>query len=72
MHPSLPRGRAALLSPFNRRTYDRKHTIEHFEFDYQLERYRPHPRPGRVLATAIRSAGAVSGWSSAMGMGARW
>ncbi|HEV8174402.1 MAG TPA: crosslink repair DNA glycosylase YcaQ family protein [Actinoplanes sp.] len=34
-------GRAALLSPFDRLTHDRKRTIELFEFDYQLEMYKP-------------------------------
>jgi uncharacterized protein YcaQ len=34
-------GRAALLSPFDRLIHDRKRTIELFEFDYQLEMYKP-------------------------------
>jgi uncharacterized protein len=34
-------GRAALLSPFDRLLHDRKRTIELFEFDYQLEMYKP-------------------------------
>jgi uncharacterized protein len=34
-------GRAALLSPFDRLVYDRKRTVEIFEFDYQLEMYKP-------------------------------
>ena len=34
-------GRAALLSPFDRLIYDRKRTDELFEFDYQLEMYKP-------------------------------
>jgi len=34
-------GRAALLSPFDRLIYDRKRTTEIFEFDYQLEMYKP-------------------------------
>jgi uncharacterized protein YcaQ len=33
--------RAALLSPFDRLTHDRKRTMEIFEFDYQLEMYKP-------------------------------
>ncbi len=35
------RGRAALLSPFDRLLHDRKRTSEIFEFDYQLEMYKP-------------------------------
>jgi uncharacterized protein len=34
-------GRAALLSPFARLIHDRKRTNELFEFDYQLEMYKP-------------------------------
>jgi uncharacterized protein YcaQ len=34
-------GRAALLSPFDRLIHDRKRTVEIFEFDYQLEMYKP-------------------------------
>ncbi|HEX6499065.1 MAG TPA: crosslink repair DNA glycosylase YcaQ family protein [Micromonosporaceae bacterium] len=34
-------GRAALLSPFDRLIHDRKRTIDLFEFDYQLEMYKP-------------------------------
>src|SRR3954454_15350697 len=34
-------GRAALLSPFGRVIHDRKRTVEIFEFDYQLEMYKP-------------------------------
>ncbi|HET6919159.1 MAG TPA: crosslink repair DNA glycosylase YcaQ family protein [Jiangellaceae bacterium] len=30
-----------MLSPFDRLTHDRKRTIELFEFDYQLEMYKP-------------------------------
>src|SRR3954451_2298527 len=35
------RGRAALLSPFDRLIHDRKRMAELFEFDYQLEMYKP-------------------------------
>jgi uncharacterized protein len=34
-------GRTALLSPFDRLIHDRKRTLELFEFDYQLEMYKP-------------------------------
>jgi uncharacterized protein YcaQ len=34
-------GRAALLSPFDRLIHDRKRTEDIFEFDYQLEMYKP-------------------------------
>lgn len=34
-------GRTALLSPLDRLVYDRKRMVELFEFDYQLEMYRP-------------------------------
>ncbi len=34
-------GRAALLSPFDRLLHDRRRTSELFEFDYQLEMYKP-------------------------------
>jgi hypothetical protein len=34
-------GRAALLSPLDRLIYDRKRMAEIFEFDYQLEMYKP-------------------------------
>jgi uncharacterized protein len=34
-------GRAALLSPFDRLIHDRKRTLDIFEFDYQLEMYKP-------------------------------
>lgn len=34
-------GRAALLSPLDRLVFDRKRLLEIFEFDYQLEMYKP-------------------------------
>jgi uncharacterized protein len=34
-------GRTALLSPLDRLIYDRKRTTEIFEFDYQLEMFKP-------------------------------
>jgi uncharacterized protein len=34
-------GRAALLSPFDRLIHGRKRSVELFEFDYQLEMYKP-------------------------------
>ncbi|MEO6501130.1 MAG: crosslink repair DNA glycosylase YcaQ family protein [Jatrophihabitantaceae bacterium] len=43
--PELPgqpfRGRAAVLSPLDRLVYDRKRMAELFDFDYQLEMYKP-------------------------------
>jgi uncharacterized protein YcaQ len=35
------RGRAAVLSPLDRLVFDRKRMTELFEFDYQLEMYKP-------------------------------
>jgi uncharacterized protein YcaQ len=69
------RGRAALLSPLDRLVYDRKRMVELFEFDYQLEMYKPvaqrrwgyYALPilygdrlvGKVDATAHRNAGVL-------------
>jgi uncharacterized protein YcaQ len=66
-------GRAALLSPFDRLIHDRKRTVELFEFDYQLEMYKPAAKRrwgyfalpilygdrlvGKLDATADRTAG---------------
>jgi uncharacterized protein YcaQ len=68
-------GRAALLSPFDRLIHDRKRTIELFEFDYQLEMYKPAAKRrwgyfalpilycdrmvGKLDATADRKAGVL-------------
>ena len=68
-------GRTALLSPLDRLVFDRKRMVELFEFDYQLEMYKPaaarrwgywalpvlhHDRlVGKVDATADRAAGVL-------------
>jgi uncharacterized protein YcaQ len=68
-------GRAALLSPFDRLVHDRKRTVELFEFDYQLEMYKPVAKRrwgyfalpilygdrlvGKLDATADRDAGVL-------------
>jgi uncharacterized protein len=68
-------GRAALLSPFDRLIHDRRRTVELFEFDYQLEMYKPAARRrwgyfalpilygdrlvGKLDATADRNAGVL-------------
>ena len=69
------KGRAALLSPLDRLVYDRKRTMEIFEFDYQLEMFKPAPKRrwgyfalpilygdrlvGKLDATAERKAGVL-------------
>jgi uncharacterized protein len=69
------RGRAALLSPFDRLLHDRKRTTEIFEFEYQLEMYKPAAKRkwgyfalpilygdrlvGKLDATADRKAGVL-------------
>jgi uncharacterized protein YcaQ len=68
-------GRAALLSPFDRLTHDRKRTVELFGFDYQLEMFKPAGKRrwgyfalpilygdrlvGKLDATADRKAGVL-------------
>jgi uncharacterized protein YcaQ len=69
------RGRAAVLSPLDRLVYDRKRMVELFEFDYQLEMFKPAAKRrwgyyalpilyadrlvGKVDATADRRAGVL-------------
>jgi uncharacterized protein YcaQ len=68
-------GRAALLSPLDRLVFDRKRMAELFEFDYQLEMYKPAAKRrwgywampilfddrlvGKLDATADREAGVL-------------
>jgi hypothetical protein len=68
-------GRTALLSPLDRLVYDRARMVEIFEFDYQLEMYKPAAKRrwgyfalpilhgdeliGKVDATSDRKAGVL-------------
>ena len=68
-------GRAAVLSPLDRLVFDRKRMAELFEFDYQLEMYKPAAKRrwgywampilhddrlvGKLDATADREAGVL-------------
>lgn len=68
-------GRAALLSPLDRLVFDRKRMVDLFEFDYQLEMYKPATKRrwgyfalpvlygdslvGKLDATADRKAGVL-------------
>ena len=68
-------GRTAVLSPFDRLIHDRKRAVELFEFDYQLEMYKPAAKRrwgyyalpvlhrdrliGKIDATADRDAGVL-------------
>ena len=69
------KGRAALLSPFDRLTHDRKRSLELFDYDYYLEMYKPAAKRrwgyfalpilyadrlvGKLDATADRKAGVL-------------
>ncbi|MFC0031963.1 DNA glycosylase AlkZ-like family protein [Micromonospora chaiyaphumensis] len=79
VHPELLdqefTGRAALLSPLDRLVYDRRRMTELFEYDYQLEMYKPAAKRrwgywalpilygdrlvGKLDATADRRAGVL-------------
>jgi len=69
------KGRVVLLSPLDRLVYDRKRTMELFQFDYQLEMFKPAAKRrwgyfalpilyrdrlvGKLDATAERKAGVL-------------
>lgn len=79
-------GRTALLSPLDRLVFDRKRMAELFEFDYQLEMYKPAAKRrwgywampilhgdrliGKLDATADRAAGIL--WINAVHEDGDW